>query len=258
MLCRKCPWIFAIVVLISAVSIAQAQVKKTRTSLDVKAKGLKAFYIDSRAGNNQISIISESTLEDFICVCNKVSGVCHLDPQHLETFTDKFGIKVKDIKTGIALRDQHMQSQDWFDAKSYPEIVIKITKATDVKKIRPNAANITLVGTCSLHGKTNKVRIPCTLTYLDESPITMRRIKGDLIRIRGKFELKLSDYAVTGPKGSDTIGLKVANVLKVSISVFGSTERPPDPLKADTQPASAEPSKAARPKRAPPKRQKSK
>ena len=54
------------------------------TALDVKATGQKTFYIDGRAGSNQVSILSQSTLEDFTVVCNKVTGTCDVDPKNIE------------------------------------------------------------------------------------------------------------------------------------------------------------------------------
>lgn len=230
--------------------IASAQTKSSgkRTALDVKASGNKTFHMNSRVGNSQVSIFSESTLEDFTGVCNQVAGKCSVDPKALETFRGKFSIRVKDIATGIELRDTHMHGPDWLDAAKYAEIVIEITEVDDVKKVSGDTASMTLIGTCTLHGKSNNVRIPATVKYLDQTPATMRRVKGDLIRIRSKFGIKLSDYGVSGPAGSDTIGLKVSDDIEIRITVFGSTEPPPDALEADKGSGS--------PRRAPPPRKK--
>ena len=222
------------------------------TALEVKASGTKTFYANSRAGNNQVTFFSESTLEDFTGVCNRVGGDCQLDPKNLETFKGRFFVRVEDMRTGIDLRDKELRDADWLDAEKNPLIVIQFTSAEDVKKVAPDAASMTLVGTCSLHGETRDVRIPCTLRYLDETPTTMRRVKGDLIRLRAKFVVKLADYAIAGPKASDVLGLKVSNDIEVRVTVFGSTERPPDPLKGDT--AEADPKRQA-PRRPPPRRE---
>jgi polyisoprenoid-binding protein YceI len=222
------------------------------TALDVKARGTKDFWVDAAAGRNQISIFSESTLEDFTVVCNEVTGKWRFNPQDVEQIAGEFTIKVADLRTGIALRDQHLRGPEWLDAAKYPDIVITIQRAENVSKTGPNAVSAVLVGTCSLHGATRDVRIPVKLAYLDQSPQTMARTKGDLIRLRAEFELKLSDYKIYGPPGSDTIGLKVADDLPIKVAVFGSTERPPAPLKVDkpgtpspvgvaTQPADTEP-----------------
>lgn len=214
-------------------ALAGAAALRADTSLDVKASGLKTFYVDDRAGRNQVSIESESTLEAFTVVCNQVQGECKVDPKAVEKLSGKFAIKVADMRTGIDLRDTHLRSTDWLDAAKYPEIVIAVEKAEEVKKKEGNSATVTLVGTCSVHGKTNPIRIPATFTYLDENPTTMKIVKGDLVRFRAEFPLKLSDYAITGPAGSDTIGLKVSETLNVKVTVFGATEPPAAPLKAD-------------------------
>ena len=88
----------------------------TKTALDVKASQAQTFYADARAGNNQLTFFSESTLEDFTGVCNKIGGQCVVDPRHLEALTGSFHVEVANLDTGIALRDQHMRSTDWLDA----------------------------------------------------------------------------------------------------------------------------------------------
>jgi polyisoprenoid-binding protein YceI len=203
------------------------------TSLDVKARGAKSFYVDPAAGRNQVAIFSESTLEDFTIVCNEVSGEWQFNPQNIEQIKGKFSLKVEELRTGIELRDQHLVSPDWLDAAKYPLIVINIERAEEVKKTVANAASMVMVGTCSLHGVAHDVGIQTTVTYLDETPKPMERVKGDLIRLRADFQIKLADYHVRGPVGSDTIGLKVAEVLPIKASVFGSTEKPHAPLKLD-------------------------
>ena len=121
-------------------------------------------------------------------------------------------MRVIEIKTGIDLRDHDLYGPDWLDAARYPLIEIKITRAEDVQKKAANTATMTLVGTCGIHGVTHDTRIAATLIYLDESPKTMQRAKGDLISVRANFEFKLSDYKITGPKSSEAIGLKVGDV----------------------------------------------
>jgi len=219
------------------------------TALDVKASAKKTFYIDNRAGNNQVSIFSQSTLEDFTTVCNRTSGQCELDPKNLGSFRGRFSLRVEDLRTGIELRDNHLRGPDWLDAARFPEVVIEITGVEEVKRTEGNSATLKLLGTCTLHGKSSPLRIPGTLTYLDETPVTMKRVKGDLLRIRAEFEIKLSDYGITGPAGSDTIGLKVSDVQAIRTTVFGSTEVPPPPLQPDKEPTTSAPAKPKPPQR---------
>ncbi len=77
-----------------------------------------------------------------------------------------------------------------------------------------------------IHGVTRNVQASVALAYLDESPQTQQRLKGDLLRLRGQFEIRLSDYGVNGPPGTDFVGVKVADVQKVWFTVFASTTKP--------------------------------
>src|SRR5262245_2318425 len=116
---RHCVFLFTLVALLPQQVLAA-------TGLQVKSPGKKTFYADSRAGDSQISVMSESTLEDFTTVSNRVAGQCEFDPQNLVGIHGRFSVRVTDLKTGIPLRDQHMASPDWLDAARYPQIVIQI------------------------------------------------------------------------------------------------------------------------------------
>lgn len=227
---------------------ARAQDKETTTALDVKAKGLKTFYVDDVAGSNQVSFTSAAPLEDITGVCNKVAGECKLDPARVESFAGRFVIRVADMRTGIELRDEHLRTADWLDAEKHPEITIDVKKVADVKKTGANTASLKLVGDCTIRGKTQSIEIPATLAYLDETPETQKKVKGDLVRVRAEFKVKLSEYGVTGPSGSEMIGLKVADEIEIRAAVYGSTEKPPKPLEAD-KPGATRPAKPAPPKR---------
>jgi polyisoprenoid-binding protein YceI len=227
-----------VVVMVAGLVYAQEVQPPKATSLEVKARGMKTFYVDPAAGRNQVAIFSESTLEDFTIVCNEVVGEWQFNPQNVEQIKGKFSVKVEDLRTGIELRDHHLVSPDWLDAARYPLITVTIERAEAVKKTAANAVTMTMVGNCNLHGATHDVRIPSALTFLDETPKTMERVKGDLIRLRAEFQIKLADYQVRGPTGSDTVGLKVAEVMPIKASVFGSTEKPHPPLTVD-QPGAA-------------------
>lgn len=200
------------------------------TALNIKASGPKTFYVDQRVGTNQVVIFSQSTIEDFASVINRVAGQFQIDPRHLEHLSGEFSVRATDIRTGTDLRDHQLYGPDWLDAARYPLMDIKIARAESVQKKATSTATMILVGTCSIHGVTHDVRILATLIYLDESPITMQRAKGDLISVRANFEFKLSDYKITGPGDSAMIGLKVADVQPIRVSIFASSEEPPAPL----------------------------
>jgi polyisoprenoid-binding protein YceI len=217
-----------------AASLLVAPAALAQSALDVKASSEQTFYADKRAGNNQVTFESQSTIEDFTGICNEVGGQCKLNPKNIEGINGRFTVQVADLRTGIELRDEHLRSADWMHAEKHPALVVEIKSAESVQKKAAETAALTLVAVCTIKGVTKDVKIPATLTYLDESPQTQKRVKGDLLRIRAEWDVKLSDYGITGPPGSDTIGLKVSDTIVVKVSVYCSTEKPAPDLKADT------------------------
>jgi polyisoprenoid-binding protein YceI len=201
------------------------------TALGVKASGPKTFYIDPRAGANQVVINSESTLEDFTSVINTVSGQFALDSKNLEGISGKFTVRVADIHTGLDLRDKDLQGPDWIDAPKYPLITITVTGGKNVQVKSANSSSMDLIATCSMHGVTVDMPITATLIYLDESAMTRQRAQGDLISVRANLSFKLSAFKISGPTSSErAIGLKVADVQPVRVSVFASSVQPPPSL----------------------------
>ena len=67
-------------------------------------------------------------------------------------------IRVASIHTGSAHRDEHLRSDDFFDA-DHDSLVVFRGEAHDV-----SARGFLLSGTLAMHGRTRPVRIPCRLT----------------------------------------------------------------------------------------------
>lgn len=235
-MCRK-PRTGAWVAGSAAFVVLAATAAADPVGLEVKASGKKTIYFDDRAGNNQVAIYSRSTLEDFTTVCNRVAGECTFDPRDVTTLRGKFALRVDELRTGIELRDEHMRGPDWLDAKAHPTITVEITGVAEPRRTAPNEATLLLVAAVTVRDRTQALKIPANVTYLDESPVTQRRVKGDLLRIRAEFKLQLSEFGVSGPRGSDFIGLKVADTLDIQVTVFGSTDKPPPAITADERPA---------------------
>ena len=80
-----------------------------------------------------------------------VSGVVHLDSADLKKSSVDASIDVGTVDTGIAARDNHLKSPDFFDAAKFPAMSFKstgITKAGD---------HYDVAGLLTLHGTTKPV-----------------------------------------------------------------------------------------------------
>jgi polyisoprenoid-binding protein YceI len=81
-------------------------------------------------------------------------GTIELDREHPEKSSVTATIQVKSIDTGIAKRDAHLCSPDFFSAGKFPEITFK---SRSVKQTGPDAGDI--VGDFTMHGVTKPITL---------------------------------------------------------------------------------------------------
>jgi polyisoprenoid-binding protein YceI len=81
-------------------------------------------------------------------------GTIELDREHPEKSSVTATIQVKSIDTGIAKRDAHLCSSDFFYAPKFPEITFK---SRNVKQTGPDAGDI--AGDFTMHGITKPITL---------------------------------------------------------------------------------------------------
>ncbi|MBE0538977.1 MAG: YceI family protein [Ignavibacterium sp.] len=203
--------IFAVIMIFTATIFAQG--------FKVKASGEQNFrFTDNK---NQATFFSTTPFEDITGLTNDVKGSVNFNVSDLKTLKGKLTVPVASIKTGIEMRDGHLQSAGWLNAESYPEIIFEIKNISDIKPVADNKVTAKVTGNFSLHGVTKEVIADATLTYLDESEQTKIRAAGDLLGVQAKFNVKLSDYGVN----NKLVGQKVSENIEVSVNVVGSNAK---------------------------------
>jgi polyisoprenoid-binding protein YceI len=184
----------------------------------VKASGDQTFNFADRGGRNQATFFSTTPLEDINGLTNDVKGTVTFNVSDLKTLKGKISVSVASIKTGINLRDEHLQSADWLNAAAHPEISLTIKSVGDVKVLADNKLEAKVTGDITINGVTKEVTSDATLTFLDESEMTKSRAPGDLLGVQAKFKVKVSEFGVN----NKLVGQKVAEVVEVGINMVGS------------------------------------
>ena len=187
----------------------------------VKATGEQAFSFLDKAGRNQAMFFSSTPLEDVTGLSNDVKGTITFDVGDVSTLKGSISISTASIKTGIDLRDGHLQSENWLDAESYPEITFVIKNVSNVKSLEDNKLEVKVIGDFTAHGVTKEVVADVTMTYLDESEQTKKRAPGDLLGVEAKFSIVLSDYEVEHM----VVGQKVADSIDITVTMVGSNAK---------------------------------
>lgn len=116
--------------------------------------------------------------------------------------SDFFGIVSVDLRglqTGIGRRDRHIRSADYLDTERYPLAELRIAEVVVPSRTPEPAATATnpagsvlsarVHGTLDLHGVRRDIDIPVDLDW-----------RGEQVRVRGRFPIRLADHAIRRPK----------------------------------------------------------
>jgi polyisoprenoid-binding protein YceI len=96
---------------------------------------------------------------------NKLSGTINYDETNVASTTIDFEIEVASIITGIAKRDDHLKSADFFDTEKYPKIFFKS------KTIHESDGSISkITGDLTIRGITQSVTLDVDLAGPVKSP----------------------------------------------------------------------------------------
>jgi polyisoprenoid-binding protein YceI len=80
-----------------------------------------------------------------------VSGVVHLDPVDMKKSSVDASIDVTSVDTGLAARDSHLKSPDFFDVAKFPTMTFKSSSVTK------SGSGYEVKGDLTLHGVTKPV-----------------------------------------------------------------------------------------------------
>jgi polyisoprenoid-binding protein YceI len=85
------------------------------------------------------------------------NGTVEIDRDHIQNSSVVARIAVRSIDTGIAKRDDHLRSPEFFDAAKFTEITFK---SRSVKQTGPQSGDIT--GDFTMHGVTRPITLHAT------------------------------------------------------------------------------------------------
>jgi len=188
---------------------------------DVNRSGSQTFSFKDEMGRNQATFYRSTLLEDITGMSTDVWGNISFNVQDIEnTLEGEVKISTASLKSGIDLRDEHIRSADWLNAEEYPDITFKIKDVTNLKEIDGSNIKVTVMGELTVHGVTRYIELEVALTYLEESEMTKMRLPGDLLGVRAKFNIKLSDFGVQHM----VLGKRVSDEIEITVNIVGSNK----------------------------------
>jgi polyisoprenoid-binding protein YceI len=169
---------------------------------------------------NSVSFILDAPLETIQGLSNDVEGQVTIAKG---VASGELKVPVASLRTGNATRDTHLRGAQWLDADKHPHIVFRFSGAAvpaDLATGTPTPVEIQ--GTFVIRGKAHAQPVKLKVIFLKESVHTRQRLPGDLLRLRGKVPVKLTDFGIQ--RGN--LVLKVGEVAEVRFDMFGSSKAP--------------------------------
>lgn len=173
------------------------------------------FEVASASENlNVMTVESETAVENFTGRTNKIRGSLTFDPV-TRSGSGSVTVDGSSIDTGIANRNNHMNSANWLNFAARPEVKFTATRVT-----RVSGDNYRVAGNLTMNGVTRPVTADATVRYTPANATTRETgLKGNVLAVSTRFNVKLSDFGVKN--GQITAG-RVSDRLAITVRFVAS------------------------------------
>ena len=139
---------------------------------------------------------------------DEFSGSIDWDGKDLSTGKADFTIQMGSVDTDNTGRDEHLVSDDFFNAAEFPTITFKSTKV-----IPGDGSSFQLVGDMTMHGVTKSVTFDCEFNGTADFRGTVKA------GFSAKTKINRQDFGITWSKSLDGGGLVVSDEVKISLDL---------------------------------------
>jgi len=140
---------------------------------------------------------------------NEFEGSVHLDAANPSASTAELTIQVASVDTRNSQRDDHLRTNDFFDAPNFPLITFK---STSVEQL--NAENYRLTGDLTIKDVTKSVTVNWEFTGLATDPWGIQRAG-----FEGTTTLNRSDYGVSFNAALEAGGVLVSDKVTLEFDI---------------------------------------
>ncbi len=177
----------------------------------------KVYYVGTETKHTNVSFVSEADIETIYGSTHSASGQTWLD------FDGGKGkcrvtVPVKDLKTGIDKRDEHLRGKSWLDAAKHPDITFK---TGDIKVVDAKKGTWKAKGKITIKGVTKDLTADVSIKKVP-AKLATKLGKGEWVRVKTSFDVKITDFGVEIPEG---VGPKVSATWTVKFQVYATTKK---------------------------------
>ncbi|MFE4867627.1 YceI family protein [Streptomyces sp. NPDC056682] len=136
-------------------------------------------------------------------------GTLILDGTNPATSAASIDVRIASVDTGIADRDDHLRSADFFDAEQFPLMSFRSTEAQEL-----GGDKYRMVGDLTIKGVTRPLAIDLEFNGTATDPYGNQRIG-----FEGSAEILRSDWGLTWNAALETGGVVVSDKVKLTFDI---------------------------------------
>lgn len=137
------------------------------------------------------------------------SGMIRYDDKDVTKSSVEFTAKVESVDTGVAPRDKHLRTADFFDVEKYPEMSFKSTSIE-----RKGKNGYVLHGDLTLKGVTKPVALPFTITGAIKDQRGNTRFG-----VEAHTKINRRDFGITYGNALPIGGMDVGNEVSIDLQL---------------------------------------
>ena len=172
----------------------------------------ETYSIDPTYTGDTVSFNSTARLEFVEGKTQNVSGMFTFDPDTPESsIGGLLAVDLRTLKSGIGTRDRHMR-ENHLHTKKYPFAYFEVDSLVPVisLSVADSIYTASVMGKFYIHGVYRAIEADLTIVR------SLANSKGESIKVRAKFAIKLDDFKIPRPKA---LFLKLAETIEV-VAVF--------------------------------------
>lgn len=179
--------------------------------------GKTTYYVGHHEKFINITFESEADLETIVGTTHKASGEIQVDMAK-ETGSVSITVPVDSLKTGVDMRDGHLQGEMWLDAKKNPNMKFVSKK---IEPVKDQKNRFTVTGDFTVHGVSKEMAVTVDWKEVPEEAAKKAKFPdGKWLKFTTEFKVKLSDFGVKVP---EMAAGKVNDEWTVKMTIFAGT-----------------------------------
>lgn len=139
----------------------------------------------------------------------QISGVIEFDPENPSAASVEAEIQTDSISTGVADRDAHLRSADFFDVEKFPTITFKSTRVEAA-----SAESARVIGDLTMHGVTKEVALDVNFAGQGVNPYGQTVAGFD-----ANTKIDREEFGLTWNVALEAGGVLVSRDVKISLEV---------------------------------------